>query len=57
MKKDPNITKSKENFDINEQKQYQRKVKTVQVEQQTQIKEGKKRPVEEKIRQIHPDFM
>lgn len=48
MKKDPNITKSKENFDINEQKQYQRKVKTVQVEQQTQIKEGKKRPSKKK---------
>lgn len=48
MKKDPNISKSKENFEINEQKQYQRKIKTVQVEQQTLIKEGKKKPAKKK---------
>lgn len=42
MKKDKELIKSKENFEINEQKQYQKKIKHVQVEQQTQIKEGKK---------------
>lgn len=48
MKKNPEIQRSKENFEITEQKKYQRKIKTVQVEQQTLVKEGKKFPSKKK---------
>lgn len=48
MKKNQDIQRSKENFEITEQKKYQRKIKSVQVEQQTLIKEGKKSPSRKK---------
>jgi len=45
---DPNIGHAKENFEIEKQKLYQRKIKTPQVEQQTLIHEGKKSPAKKK---------
>lgn len=42
MKKGKNPEESKENFKITEEKKYQRKVKHIQVEKQTQLKEDKK---------------
>ncbi|MEZ4804702.1 MAG: hypothetical protein R2852_04260 [Bacteroidia bacterium] len=42
MSKGKNPEKSKENFKITEEKQYQKKVKRIQVEKQTQLKEEKK---------------
>ena len=45
-KKDKRLTKSKENLLIEKEKRYQRKVKGPQVENQTQLKETKKKAME-----------
>jgi hypothetical protein len=42
MSKGKNPEESQENFKITEEKRYQKKVKRIQVEKQTQLKEEKK---------------